>query len=101
MTYLITFSCYGSHLHGHDLGSVDRNHRVPGSRLLEANPERVGGSCGGWISRRILSITIAERLCWRLSGKFAGIAGGFFTRRMSARLTCTLSWRPRIGGRRS
>ena len=43
MTYLITFSCYGSHLHGHDLGSVDRNHRVPGSRLLEANPERVGG----------------------------------------------------------
>ena len=40
MTYLITFSCYGSHLHGDESGSVDRNHNVPGHRLAEADEER-------------------------------------------------------------
>ena len=40
MTYLITFACYGCHLHGHDSGSVDRVHNLPGSRLLEADPKR-------------------------------------------------------------
>jgi REP element-mobilizing transposase RayT len=41
MRYFITFACYGSHLHGDESGSVDRNHNVPGGRLAEANPERV------------------------------------------------------------
>lgn len=41
MRYLITFAVYGSHLHGDDSGSVDRDHNVPGGRLAEANPERV------------------------------------------------------------
>jgi len=27
LTYLITFSCYGSHLHGSENGSVDRDHQ--------------------------------------------------------------------------
>ena len=39
MRYLITFVCYGTHLHG-DTGTVDRRHNLPGSRVLEANPER-------------------------------------------------------------
>ena len=30
MTYFITFSCYGSHLHGDEGGSIDRNHNQPG-----------------------------------------------------------------------
>jgi len=37
VTYLITFACYGCHLHGHESGSVDKNHNLPGSRLLEAD----------------------------------------------------------------
>ncbi|MFZ0591702.1 MAG: transposase [Bryobacteraceae bacterium] len=41
MTYLITFSCYASHLHGNELGSVDRDHNLPGSRLLEFDPRRL------------------------------------------------------------
>ena len=41
MTYLITLVCYGSHLHGDDAGSVDRQHRLPGSRTMEADPKRV------------------------------------------------------------
>lgn len=41
MTYLITFACYGSHMHGDELGSVDREHNLPGSRLIEADPQRV------------------------------------------------------------
>lgn len=41
MTYFITFACYGSHLHGEELGSVDQHHNLPGSRLLESDPARV------------------------------------------------------------
>ena len=41
MRYFITFACYGAHLHGDESGSVDRHHNVPGTRLAEANPERV------------------------------------------------------------
>ena len=41
MTYLITFACYGCHLHGNVSGSVDRRHNLPGSRLLEADPQRL------------------------------------------------------------
>ncbi|MEX2264710.1 MAG: transposase [Bryobacteraceae bacterium] len=41
MTYLITFACYGCHLHGDESGSVDRGHNLPGSRLLEYDPQRV------------------------------------------------------------
>jgi REP element-mobilizing transposase RayT len=33
--YLITFSCYGAHLHGDDRGSVDRRHNQPGTRSLQ------------------------------------------------------------------
>jgi hypothetical protein len=33
--YLLTFSCYGSWLHGDERGSVDRNHRMHGMPLLE------------------------------------------------------------------
>jgi len=40
VTYLITFACYGSHLHGDESGSVDRNHNVPGHRVVEADEPR-------------------------------------------------------------
>jgi REP element-mobilizing transposase RayT len=39
-TYLITFACYGCHLHGDEAGSVDRLHNLPGSRMLEPNARR-------------------------------------------------------------
>lgn len=39
MIYLITFACYGCHLHGDPSGSVDRYHNLPGGRLLEADPQ--------------------------------------------------------------
>ena len=39
-TYLITFSCYGQHLHGDERGSVDRLHNQPGSRLLPEDEPR-------------------------------------------------------------
>ena len=40
MHYLITFSCYGHHLHGSESGSVDRGHRQPGTPTLEGNLAR-------------------------------------------------------------
>jgi hypothetical protein len=41
LTYFITFTCYASHLHGNESGSVDRDHNLPGSRLLEFDPRRL------------------------------------------------------------
>ena len=41
MTYLITFACYGAHLHGDETGSVDRMHNQPGSRAIAADRGRV------------------------------------------------------------
>jgi REP element-mobilizing transposase RayT len=40
MTYLITFTCYGAHIHGDDTGSVDRHHNLPGSHLIEPDAKR-------------------------------------------------------------
>ncbi len=40
MVFLITFVCYGRHLHGSESGSVDRGHNVLGSPLLEADSGR-------------------------------------------------------------
>jgi REP element-mobilizing transposase RayT len=41
MAYFITFSCYGTWLHGDEAGSVDRDHNLPGTPLLAADPSRV------------------------------------------------------------
>ena len=41
MTYLITFACYGAHLHGDQAGSVDRLHNQPGTRAIESDAGRV------------------------------------------------------------
>ncbi len=41
LAYLITFTCYGTRLHGDEAGSVDRQHNVPGSPFLPPNPKRV------------------------------------------------------------
>lgn len=41
MTYFITFTCYGCHLHGDESGSVDRGHNLPRGRMLEADPQGV------------------------------------------------------------
>jgi REP element-mobilizing transposase RayT len=38
LTYLITFSCYGSHLHGDERGSIDPKHNQPGSRVRPGEP---------------------------------------------------------------
>lgn len=45
LTYLITFACYGTHLHGDESGSVDRLHNQPGSRAIVFHPGRVALEC--------------------------------------------------------
>lgn len=40
MTYLITFACYGHHLHGSESGSVDRKHNMHGAPILEIDSTR-------------------------------------------------------------
>ncbi len=41
MRYFNTFACYGARLHGDESGSVDRNHNLVGSRLLEPDSPRL------------------------------------------------------------
>jgi len=41
VTYLITFACYGCHLHSDESGSVDREHNLHGSRLVASDLKRV------------------------------------------------------------
>src|SRR5258708_22190976 len=42
LAYFITFTTYGTWLHGSDKGSVDDEHNVYGTPFLEANSERQG-----------------------------------------------------------
>src|ERR1039457_5365640 len=44
MRYFITFACHGARLHGDESGSVDRRHNLPGSRGLEADPQRASAA---------------------------------------------------------
>ncbi len=39
LAYFITFSAYGTWLHGRSSGSVDRAHNIPGTPLLPAQPQ--------------------------------------------------------------
>ena len=41
MRYFLTFTCYGTRLHGDESGSVDRRHNLVGSQLLEPDAQRV------------------------------------------------------------
>jgi REP element-mobilizing transposase RayT len=43
--YLITFSCYGSHLHGEE-GRIDRRNNMPGSRAMPADSKLLEQSKG-------------------------------------------------------
>jgi REP element-mobilizing transposase RayT len=40
LAYLLTFSCYGTHLHGHAGGSIDRSHNVFGTPFIPASKRR-------------------------------------------------------------
>jgi hypothetical protein len=40
VTYLITFVCYGRHLHGCESGSVDQQHNVSRKLILEVDSAR-------------------------------------------------------------
>ncbi len=42
LAYFITFTCYGTWLHGDEHGSVDREHNAPGTAVLEPNARRHG-----------------------------------------------------------
>jgi hypothetical protein len=40
VVYLISFACYGTHLHGGESGSVDRRHNASGTPILEVDSGR-------------------------------------------------------------
>jgi hypothetical protein len=48
VTYLITFACYGCHLHGAASGSVDAAHNIHGTPVLSEDSARAA-----WEKRRM------------------------------------------------
>ena len=40
-TYLLTFTCYGTRLHGDEPGSVDRDHNIPGTPYAPPDTPRL------------------------------------------------------------
>jgi|HubBroStandDraft_2_1064218.scaffolds.fasta_scaffold416410_1 hypothetical protein len=42
--YLIIFACYGSHLHGSESGSVERERNVPGTPVLDVDSVRAAAA---------------------------------------------------------
>jgi REP element-mobilizing transposase RayT len=69
LAYLLTWTCYGTWLHGDPRGSVDAEHNAPGTPLAPANPRRLAvrqtqmrGSVRllGETARRIVSETITD-----------------------------------------
>ena len=46
LAYLITFTCYGTWLHGDGRGSADREHRIPGTPCLPPDPDRQARAVG-------------------------------------------------------
>jgi REP element-mobilizing transposase RayT len=45
VTYLITFACYGCHLHGSESGSVDGRHNAHGTPILAVDLVRAAAEC--------------------------------------------------------
>jgi REP element-mobilizing transposase RayT len=44
LAYFITFTTYGTWLHGDSPGSVDRDHNIPGTPFLSPDPERLAAN---------------------------------------------------------
>ena len=72
--YFITFTCYGTRLHGDDRGSVDRGHALPGTPFVRPDPDRVNRETErmtqpamslGAIHRNIVERTIIEVCAFR------------------------------------
>ena len=69
LAYLITFSTYGTHLHGDPRGSVDVRHNMPGTDLVTPDAARMTAEAAklnfepytlGQTERRIVDRTIRE-----------------------------------------
>jgi hypothetical protein len=71
LAYLLTFTCYGSRLHGGERGSVDRYHNQVGSRGVDPDPAWVAASrkamteeCFGLNARgRWIVLESMQRVC--------------------------------------
>ena len=97
MTYLITFACYGCHLHGVESGSVDATHNVPGTPVLNEDSARAAKEERRMDQppyhmdqiRRDAVLQAIQEVC-------AVIAAGICWRRTSEAITCTRLWKPRL-----
>jgi len=60
--YLLTWTCYGTWLHGDPRGSVDADHRVPRTAYLPADPRRQQRAAGGLRSPKAELSAVARQV---------------------------------------
>ena len=66
VAFLITWTCYGTWLHGDDRGSVDREHRTPGTAMLKPSPYRRLAAARRMVGKGVRLDTAARRLVTRI-----------------------------------
>lgn len=101
MRYFITFACYGSHVHGAQRGSVDRNHNLPDSRTLEIDSNRAEIESEAMAQAPYLLDGRARTLVCTLFKKFAYTADGTCSPHTCELIMCMSWWSPRLGLRKS
>ena len=74
LAYLITWTCYGTWLHGDQRGSVDSTHNIAGSPLLSQNVQHQVAARGRMLgqstflrdaARKLVDGTIVKHCQWR------------------------------------
>ena len=96
VVYLITFACYGGHLHGGISGSVDRRHNAAGTPILEADPARVAFETELMDKLPIAWTRSVAMQCWGRFRRCACIVAGVCWRPTCELITCTRWWKRRF-----
>ena len=93
MTYLITFACYGSHLHGNQSGSVDPAHNVPGTPTLEADSARAAREEQGMAQSPYHLDQVRREAVLEAIQEVCRYRGGVCWRSMCEAITCIQLWK--------
>ena len=88
MRYLITFACYGTHLHGSESGSVDRNHNVLGNRFAPVDERPVSADRERMLQPAYLLDAESRALVLQAYVKYVYTAVGICWRPTSGLTTC-------------
>ena len=101
MRYFITFTCYGARLHGDESGSVDRQHNLVGSRLLEPDAGRVMAERRRMLQAPYVLDETGRAVVLAAIRKHCAYRGWNLLAAHIRSTACTLSWGPRLDPKES